>query len=399
MCKQLKSLEADRTQRLKAARGMHRRPTERLNERGFVLVTMAVSTVALFAALGLAVDVGRLFIAKSETQAFCDSAALGAALKLDGSADGITAAQNAVANNSNVWNLDSTQVTNYTVDFATSASGPWSTSPSPASGYIYARVQATVPLNLFFIPVVVPQQVQNVGSLSVAGQIQYNGNFPVGLGPFTAVGPNPNDPNFGLVPGQQYDIQWPAYNGSRGGCGPSNPDHCFVKPPCSGESQTAMSEVVNQWGASINGYWGSNSNSTIDQEVLDVQQLQAVSAGSDITMSTGNKNAIATALDTRVNEDGDLLDNTPSTYLASSTANLRRLLAVPVVTPTVVNGSAVGYVLGYAAFLLMSNGNPSNYYAAGSGNDPFCAVYVGGYTLGGTSGSGSAGFYQVKLVQ
>ena len=375
-------------------------PSGRRRERGYVLLTMAASAVALFGALGLAVDIGRMFIAKTEIQAFSDSAALAATLQLNGTTNGITAAQNAVANNLNHWNLDTASVTNYQVDFATTSSGPWSANPNPAAGYIYARVQATAPVSLFFIPVVVSQQLQNVNSLSVGGQVSDTNSIPQGLGPFSAVGPNPNDPNFGLVVGQQYDIQWPAYNGSRANCGAANPDACFVKPACSGESQTAKSEVVQQWGASVNGYWGSNSNSTIDQEVLDVTQLQAVQPGQDITMTNGNKNAEALALDTRVNEDGDLLDNTPSTYQTSSTANGRRLIGLPIMTPVNVNNTAEGYVLGYGNFLLISNGSPSNYYSSGNGNDPFCAIYVGGYTQGGLGGgSGTAGFYKVKLVQ
>jgi len=377
------------------------RQVRQSRERGYVLLTMTAASIALFGALGLAVDVGRMFIAKTESQAFCDSAALAAALHLNADTTGITAAQNAVANNANNWNMDTQRVTNYQLDFAPSATGPWQTNPSPAAGYIYARVQATVPVNLLFIPVVVSVQVQNVNSISIAGQIAYTNSIPQGLGPFSAVGPNPSDPNFGLVVGQQYDIQWPAYNGTRANCSPSNPDACFVKPTCSGESQTAKSEVVQQWGASVNGYWGSNSNSTIDQEVLDVLQLQAVAPGQDIPMVPGNKNAEAIALDTRVNEDGDVLDNDPSTYESSSTHNGRRLIGLPVLTPVTVGGSAEGYVLGYGAFLLISNGNPSNYYAAGSGNEPFCAIYVGGYTQGGSGpgGSGTAGYFKVKLVQ
>jgi hypothetical protein len=376
------------------------RQVRQSGERGYVLLTMTAAAVALFGALGLAVDIGRIFIAKTETQAFCDSAALAAGLQLNGTSDGITAAQNAVANNVNHWNLDTSRLTNYQLDFATNASGPWSTNPG-GSGYIYARVQATAPVNLFFIPVVVSQQVQNVISVAVSGQIAQTNSIPQGLGPFTAVGPLPNDPNFGLVVGQQYDIQWPAYNASRHGCSPLTPDACFVSPTCSGESQMAKSEVTQQWGASVNGYWGSNSNSTISQEVLDVTQLQAVQPGQDIMMANGNKNAEANSLDTRVNEDGDVVDNDPTAYQDSSTHNGRRLIGLPVVTPTTVGGSAAGYVLGYGSFLLISNGNPSNYYAAGNGNDPFCAIYVGGYVQGSGSpgGSGTAGYFKVKLVQ
>ena len=366
-------------------------------ERGYVLLTMGAAAVALFGALGLAVDVGRMFIAKTETQAFCDSAAMAATLRLNGTANGIIAAQNAVANNLNNWNMDTARIPTYQVDFGTSASGPWSTNPGTAAGYIYARVQATAPVNLFFIPVVVSQQLQNVNSMAVGGQVPGTAS----VGPFTAVGPVPGDSNFGLVVGQQYDIQWPAYNGSRAGCSTANPDACFVKPTCSGESQTSKSEVVQQWGASVNGYWGSNSNSTIDQEVLDVIEQQQVQPGGDIVMSSGNKAAEAVALDTRVNEDRDVTDNVPADYLDSSTHNGRRLIGLPVVTPTTDATGAAGYVLGYGSFLLISNGSPSNFYAAGSGNEPFCAIYMGGYVQGGNGpgGSGTAGYFKVKLVQ
>jgi len=39
-----------------------------MRKRGFVLVTMAIAAIALIGMLGLAVDVGRMFIAKNETQ-------------------------------------------------------------------------------------------------------------------------------------------------------------------------------------------------------------------------------------------------------------------------------------------------------------------------------------------
>src|SRR5579864_1152182 len=90
-------------------------------ERGYVLITMALAAAAMFGVLGLAVDVGRMYIAKSETQAFCDSAALSATLQLNGTSNGITAAKNAVSNNLNPWNLDSAKVATFSVDFATSA--------------------------------------------------------------------------------------------------------------------------------------------------------------------------------------------------------------------------------------------------------------------------------------
>src|SRR5579863_8739022 len=237
-------------------------------ERGFVLITMAVAVIALVGVLGLAVDVGRMFIAKNETQAYCDAAALAAALALDGTTVGIANAQTAVANSTNSWNLDTTKISNPTVTFATAIGGPWVASPNPAAGYIYARVSATVSEQLYFLPVVVPQTAQNVTSSATAGQIDVT-SFPEGLAPYTAVSTNTTGPNFGLVVGQSYDIQWPNYNGSKNGCGPSTPDNCFVSPACTGDSQASKTAVVSNWGAKTSGYWGSNSNSIIEQEILD----------------------------------------------------------------------------------------------------------------------------------
>ena len=79
--------------------------TRRPNERGFVLVTMGIAAFALLGTLGLAVDLGRTFIAKNETQAFVDAAAIAAVTKLDGTLAGITSAQTAVANSTNSWRI------------------------------------------------------------------------------------------------------------------------------------------------------------------------------------------------------------------------------------------------------------------------------------------------------
>ena len=62
-----------------------------VRRRGFVLVTMALTTAGVFGIVGLAVDIGRMFIAKNETQVYCDAAALAGAMALDGTAAGINA--------------------------------------------------------------------------------------------------------------------------------------------------------------------------------------------------------------------------------------------------------------------------------------------------------------------
>src|SRR4051794_7051612 len=100
--------------------------------RGFVMITMAAAVIALMGIMGLSVDVGTMLIAKNETQAYCDAAALGAAMALDGTTAGITKAQAVVSNSTNKWNFGTKTVTSPTVTFATSLAGPWDPNPNPA---------------------------------------------------------------------------------------------------------------------------------------------------------------------------------------------------------------------------------------------------------------------------
>jgi Flp pilus assembly protein TadG len=369
-------------------------------EGGFVLITMALAGVALVGILGVAVDIGRMYIAKNETQAYVDAAALAAALTLDGTTTGIANAQTAVANTANSWNFATTAIANPVIGFSTASTGPWEANPNPAAGYIYTKVTASVSMPLYFLPVVVPATRQTVASTATAGQIPIT-SFPRGLAPFTAVSTNTTGPNFGLVVGDSYDIQWPNYNGTRAGCGPGNPDKCFVSPPCPGDPKDSKVAVTNNWGSSISGYWGSTSNSTIEQEVLDLLQLEAVAVGTNIqpVLTAGNKASEAGYLDERASQDVNTTDNIVADYLAS-THNGRRLIAVPVVDPTDPTHTTVS---GYGQFLLIANGpGTSNYYTkTTNGNDPFCAIYAGSYTVGSSSpgAGGSTGASRVKLVQ
>ena len=372
-------------------------------EGGYVLVTMAIAAFALVGVMGVAVDIGRMFIAKNETQAFCDAAALAASLQLDGTTTGIAHAKTAVTNSTNTWNFNTATISNPTVTFATTSAGPWVANPNPATLYAYAQVSATVSEQLYFIPVIVTQTTQNVVSAAIAGQISLT-SFPRGLAPYTAVSTNTTGPNFGLIVGNSYDIQWPNYNGTRAGCTPANPDGCFVSPPCIGDPQVSRVAVTSNWGASISGYWGSNSNSTIQQEILDLIQTASI----DITngpyniqpvLTSGNKSSEKGYLDQRVNEDINITDNIPSDYFASA-HNGRRLLAVPVVDPVDPTHTNV---IGFGQFLLWANGASDYYTRNTQGNDPFCAIYVGTYLVGGTGtgvpGVGSSGAVRVKLLQ
>ena len=378
-------------------------------DRGFVLITMGMTVIALVGVLGIAVDVGRMFIAKNETQAFCDAAALAAALALDGTTVGITAGQTALANSTNSWNLDTTAVASPTLVYATSLAGPWIASPNPATGYIYARVSTTVPLKLYLMPILVPKTTQDVIATATAGQIAIT-SFPEGLSPYTAVSTNTTGPNFGLTVGTEYDIQWPQYNGG-GNCDPTDQSkikNCFGgSGVCAGDSFASMQAVVYNWGSSNSGYWGATSNSVIEQEIVNLNaQTTPVAVGDNLfpVLTNGQKQSQSGYLDERVNQDVELTSNTVGTPTTSGTYlglthNGRRLLPVPIVDPTDPTHTTV---LGFGQFLLYSTGANSDWYKKKTnGNDAFCAVYAGPYQIGSISpgGGGNTGATRVKLVQ
>jgi Flp pilus assembly protein TadG len=387
--------------------------SRRQNQRGYVLIMITGLAIVLLAATGLAIDMGRLMLAKSETQAYVDAAALAAARELDGKTTGITAAQNAVTATANSWNMNTDAINTATVEFATSSTGTWLTSPNPATGYIYARVRLTVAPRLYFMPALLTRYMasvpssrytQDVVSRAIAGQISIT-SFKKGAGPYTAVSTNPTGPNFGLTVGSSYTIQWPPQNGGPG-CQANNASQCFVKNPCAGDSEAAKWAVYSNWGSNSNGYWGFSSNAEIRESVLDGLQSAPVGVGDNIAsgglnlLTNGNKAAQADYLDERAQQDGYNGSNDVSSYLTNVNRNGRRLMLVPIVNPV---NSTTTTVLGWGLVMLYSNGNSSNYYNHdANGNDPFCALYVGPYNVGSEDPGGAisgTGAYRVKLVQ
>jgi Flp pilus assembly protein TadG len=121
--------------------------TRRPTQRGGVALIFALMLVPLMAFMGLAADLGRIYINKSELQGAADACALAAAMHLNGTPSGtaFSAATNsgkhiAILNSSN---LQATAITSgsVTVEFSAALSGAsWATSAAgPASGASYAR--------------------------------------------------------------------------------------------------------------------------------------------------------------------------------------------------------------------------------------------------------------------
>jgi len=71
---------------------------------------------------GLGIDIGRMYVIKSELQAFADAAALNAAIQLDGTDQGLARARTAAAElaagpNAMKWDMGTQPITDITVTF------------------------------------------------------------------------------------------------------------------------------------------------------------------------------------------------------------------------------------------------------------------------------------------
>jgi uncharacterized membrane protein len=86
-------------------------------QRGFVLIAMSVTMLLLLAVMGMAFDLGRIYIARNEAQVFTDAAAMTAASKLDGTAAGIERAREAVKRLPMRWNLGTQEFTGVIIEF------------------------------------------------------------------------------------------------------------------------------------------------------------------------------------------------------------------------------------------------------------------------------------------
>jgi Putative Flp pilus-assembly TadE/G-like len=98
-------------------------PSARYRKRGYILVATCLSLTFLLGVSGLSLDIGRMYIAKNEAQAYVDSAALAAAKQLDGTAAGITRANSAATADTDKWRFDSSAFTNVAATYSNSATG------------------------------------------------------------------------------------------------------------------------------------------------------------------------------------------------------------------------------------------------------------------------------------
>lgn len=367
----------------------------RRRRAGYVFIVMALSASVLFGMLGLGLDIGHVFIGKNEAQTYTDSASVSAALRLDGSIEGVQNAESEVANaaavaNRNAWNLSTARfpAAQTITEFSTAKNGPWldgKTAEGAPTGIAFVRVRSSVVVPLFILPVVVSANSMNVAAATVAGQVPAK---PTSF-PFTPMAHNPADTiNFGFTVGQEYTFRWGA--GFKNGCAGDQGADPFGNP-----GDTWADTARNRGGAAdIRGYWGDGgSASIIRQEIVDDYPMLAPSVGQQVPLNGGDKNTEGSALIGRINQDyvtTAVPVTDPTKPLRYYGGNGRRLIVMPVSDPHNNN-----VVLGYRAFLLL----PGNRYNNGGGSD-YCAAYIGSYNEGSTTTAALAGdSFKTRIVQ
>ena len=354
-------------------------------EQGFSLALLSLSLFVMMGMLGLAIDLGRMFIYKNELQTFVDASALAAVAQLDGTQSGVQGA-NATATagplgttKPNGYNFDTTAITAVTTSYATSFAGTYDSYATANTGgtnhyrFIKITASANVPLN--FLPVLpgIPMQVTESAS-ATAGQNPQSSVGNGGLLPFAPDAHNQADTtNFGFTPGTQYTLKWDNGNtticaGDAGFTPPGSPpsEHGFVDIGTGNSDSNVRSAI--QYG----GYPNANSNPS------------SVSAGDTLLGVPGNRGSnIFDALNARAQQDTDTTSTTYSAY-QNGTGNNRRVITVAVAGTWSGNGSnARTPVLGFANFLLNTT------YSGSSG--PICATYIGPGDLNGKGSGGSDG--------
>ena len=354
--------------------------------KGYVLVATAVGMTVVLGAAGLAIDVGRAYVARSEVQAFADAAAIAAAAQLNGTSAGITAAQSAAQNVPNKWNFGNSSISNPTIQFAqplvanAAQADPatWTTAPATGSNYAFVQVTAGVDVPITLMQAVTSQATMHVTGTAQGGQVMVT-TYMDGLLPFSPIVPNANDTvNYGYQTGQLYTLRYPSNGGQNAG------------NVCPGDaSGTYWQNLPSQ----DHGFWGSNSSSALRGEIVDDTQAVPITIGEDVPMVGGNRTTEGDALNARVLEDTDSTSVTYAQYEANGTGNGRRVIGVPV-----NSGSPNFTAVAVRAFFL----EPAGVYSAVTGSTSICAEYIGTYkqtsTGTGAAGAGTGG-YLVRLTQ
>lgn len=141
-------------------------------QKGGVLIIVALCLTVLMGFLGLVIDLGNLFVSKTEMQSAMDACSLAAAQELDGQPDAITRAQNAglFAGNQNKVNLQSTSSGLVSADivFSDALNGTYSTGMLPANAKYVKCLKDSPDIQTVFMQILGTDNTHHTAAMAVA---------------------------------------------------------------------------------------------------------------------------------------------------------------------------------------------------------------------------------------
>ncbi|MDT4895005.1 MAG: hypothetical protein QOH25_82 [Acidobacteriota bacterium] len=182
------------------------RKTDRKSERGSVLATATLGMLTLLLAVGLGVDISRMYLTKTELQNAADAAALAGASGLNGSGNGIkTATDRAVqAMNNYAFNKTNVVIPRTNVTFAVNLDGPYmseSAAAAAATNIRFVRVSTPdLPSSVTFAAPILGDK-RNLAATATAG-LSVPINVFCNWIPLSVI-----DYDIPMVPGQVYTIR------------------------------------------------------------------------------------------------------------------------------------------------------------------------------------------------
>jgi Flp pilus assembly protein TadG len=172
--------------------------------RGAVLPMVALALAVLLGFAGLVIDLGGMFVAKTELQSALDSCSLSAAAELDGATDALTRATSAgkTAGNANKlrYQKAAAGIADADIVFSDTLSGSYSHAFAPVANARYAKCTLTTPgvLNNF-IQLVGAPATNAVNAVAVATRAHAQSACPVPIGLRARTG---TAPNYGYTAGE-----------------------------------------------------------------------------------------------------------------------------------------------------------------------------------------------------
>lgn len=351
-------------------------------ERGFVLVAAGAAALVLVAALGMAVDFGRMYVVRSEAQNFADSVALEAAVELDGTTDGLNRAAGIAGSSGQRYDLGRYNFDDVATEFSLSKDGPWTPAGGAPLKSRFVRVTAKTQVNLYLLPAIISGNRGTVAARAVGAQVEKK-TFREGLFPFSPFAHDATPPHFGLTPGQIYTLRWP-----------SNPKLQGNSNVCDGDRVQSVVDIAIAQGGSERGYIEQSSADIIRQTIINDYQSVERGIGDLVDLTGGAKQSQLDSLMARILQDSDAASTTYAQYTSRGEGNGRRIIACPINDGGTPPGSS-NRIVNIAAFFLRPTGQYGN-----GGNQSWCAEYIGAWVQGSnTKGVEETGAWVVRLVK